>query len=81
MDKLMEDILGLAAQRDSIYVKGETSDDELPRKTAELGIYLLQSAKKLAGLKGRRLNDELSEIQKYVDDFRKVVFLKKAAKP
>jgi hypothetical protein len=77
MDKALDHITKLAIKRRSKYRKGDVSLEKIPQKTAELGIYLLASSKRISTLKGKRLRVKLDEIQDKVDDFRKVVFKKK----
>jgi len=77
MDKALDHITKLAIKRRSKYRKGDVSLEKIPQKTAELGIYLLASSKRISTLKGKRLRVKLDEIQNKVDDFRKVVFKKK----
>ena len=74
MDKALDHITKLAIKRRSKYRKGAVPLEKFPRKTAELGIYLLASSKRISALKGKRLRKKLDEIQDKVDDFRKVVF-------
>jgi len=77
MDKALDHITKLAIKRRSKYRKGDVPLEKFPQKTAELGIYLLSSSKKISTLKGKRLMVKLDEIQDKVDDFRKVIFRKK----
>jgi hypothetical protein len=77
MDKALDHITKLAIKRRSKYRKGDVPLEKIPQKTAELGIYLLASSKRISTLKGKRLRVKLDEIQNKVDDFRKVVFKKK----
>ena len=74
MDKALDHITKLAIKRRSKYRKGDVPLEKISQKTAELGIYLLVSSKRIAALKGKRLRVKLDEIQDKVDDFRKVVF-------
>ncbi len=77
MDKALDHIIKLAIKRRSKYRKGDVPLEKFPQKTAELGIYLLASSKRISTLKGKRLTVKLDEIQNKVDDFRKVLFKKK----
>jgi hypothetical protein len=77
MDNALDHIIKLAIKRRSKYRKGDVPLEKLPQKTAELGIYLLASSKRISTLKGKRLTVKLDEIQNKVDDFRKVLFKKK----
>lgn len=77
MDKALDHIIKLASKRRSKYRKGDVPLEKIPQKTAELGIYLLASSKRISTLKDKRLIVKLNEVQDKVDDFRKVIFKKK----
>ncbi|OGW45772.1 MAG: hypothetical protein A2Y66_03930 [Nitrospirae bacterium RBG_13_41_22] len=77
MDKALDHIIKLAIKRSSKYRKGDVPLEKISQKTAELGIYLLTSSKRISTLKGKRLMVKLDEVQSKVDDFRKALFKKK----
>ena len=80
MDKFLDEILVLASQRESLYIKGESSVPDISKKTAEFGMAVLLSSKRMASLKGDDLRGEINSVQNLVDDFRKVLFQKKGEK-
>ena len=74
MDRQLDGLVEFASLRGSRYIKGDAALWEIGRKTAELGVLLLQFAKQMAGLDDEDLRAKLMEIQPYVDDYRKIVF-------
>jgi hypothetical protein len=80
MDEVLDEIKKLASKMKGMYKKGTSAKGEIPKLTAELGIFLVSSSKKIAGLKGEKLKIELNKVQKKVDNFRKFIFKKKAEK-
>lgn len=74
MDSLLKQAIGIAQQRGSRYLKGDTAIDELHAKVAELGMFLLSEAQKLQGAKGDKLREEINSIQNKIDDMRKTLF-------
>ncbi len=80
MDRLLDGLMEFASVRGSHYTKGDVALWEARRKTAELGVLLLQFARQMTGLDDEDLRSKLMEIQPYVDDFRKVVFALKFKK-
>jgi hypothetical protein len=77
MDKDLEKIIDLAAERGSRYVKGATSIDELPLKLAELGVLLLEKSRVIQAAHNDKLREEMIELQHKVDDLRKTLFANK----
>lgn len=77
MDKTMEEIIRLATDRDSKYVKGDTSVEDLPEKVAEFGVLLLTKVNDLKGLRGQKLKEELIDMQNKLDDLRKNIYYSK----
>jgi hypothetical protein len=81
MDEVLDEIVKLGSKMKKMYKKRTAAaKEELPRMAAELGIFLVSSSKKIAGLKGEKLKIELNKVQKKVDNFRKFIFKKKAEK-
>lgn len=77
MDSTLKELIDIASKRGNKYVKGEATFSELPEKMAELGVLLLEKAKKLPELKGEKLKKELIGVQNRVDDLRKSIFSNK----
>lgn len=77
MDNALRDLMNAAAVRGNMYVKGEVTGNELPEKMAELGVLLLEKAKRLSEIGNDRTREELVEVQNKLDDLRKVVFANK----
>lgn len=80
MDEVLDEIKKLASKMKGMYKKGTSAKGEIPKLTAELGIFLITSSKNIAALKGEQLRTELDKVQKKVDNFRKLIFKKKAEK-
>jgi len=80
MDEVLDEIKRLASKMKSMYKKEISGKGEISKLTAELGIFLVTSSKKLSRLKGGQLRTELDKVQKKVDNFRKFIFKKKAEK-
>lgn len=77
MDSTLKELIDIASKRGSKYLKGETKPGELPDKMAELGVLLLEKAKRIPDLKGELLKKELVEVQNKIDDMRKAIFSSK----
>ncbi len=77
MDSTLRDLMNAAAIRGNKYVKGEVGMAELPQKMAELGVLLLEKAKKISELDNGEVREELNEIQNKLDDLRRAVFANK----
>lgn len=81
VDKQLDGLIEFASLRGSRYIKDDAAPLwEVGRKTAELGVLLLQFAKQMAGLDDEDLRAKLVEVQTYVDDYRKAVFALKFKK-
>lgn len=74
MDIALKELIDSAIQRGNKYIKGETTLAELPEKTAELGVFLLEKAQRISDLEGEKLREELIGIQKKIDDLRLSLF-------
>ncbi|MHB8881464.1 MAG: hypothetical protein ACYC69_08165 [Thermodesulfovibrionales bacterium] len=77
MDKELQTLLDLASERGNHYVKGDCELSGLHTKMSELGVLLLEKAKRLPGMDESRIKDELIEIQNKLDDLRKAIFASK----
>jgi len=85
MDEILDEIVKLGSKMKRLYKKRTAAaKEELSRMSAELGISLIKSSKKIAALEGEKLktelNTELNKVQREVDKFRKLVFEKKIRK-
>lgn len=74
MDIALKELIDFAIKRGNKYIKGEVTLTELPEKTAELGVFLLEEAQRISDLEGEKLREELIEIQKKIDDLRLTIF-------
>jgi len=77
MDLALKQMMDLAATRGSRYIKGEVAISSLYEKMAELGVLLLEKAKKLPELERTERREELIELQNKIDDLRKSIFANK----
>ena len=77
MDKTLQELMSIAAKRGNKYVKGEANFDGLQSKMAELGVLLLEKAKRLPDLDDAGTKAELIEVQNKLDDLRKAIFTNK----
>jgi len=81
MDEILDQIVKLGSKMKRLYKKRTAAaKEELSRMSAELGISLIKSSKKIAALEGEKLKTELNKVQREVDKFRKLVFEKKIRK-
>ncbi len=80
MDAVLQQLMEIAANRGSRYIKGEVTVSDLQSKMAELGILLLEKAKKLPDLEGAKKKEELIDLQNKLDDLRKLIFANKILK-
>lgn len=81
MDEILDEIVKLGSKMKRLYKKRTTAaKGELSRMSAELGISLIKSSKKIAALEGEKLKTEINKVQREVDKFRKLVFEKKIRK-
>ena len=81
MDEILDEIVKLGSKMKRLYKKRTAAaKEELSRMSAELGISLIKSSKKIAALEGEKLKTELNKVQREVDKFRKFVFEKKIRK-
>ena len=81
MDEILDEIVKLGSKMKRLYKKRTAAaKEELSRMSAELGISLIKSSKKIAALEGEKLKTELNKVQREVDKFRKLVFEKKIRK-
>lgn len=74
MDNTLKELIDFAVKRGNRYIKGETQPLALPEKLAELGVFLLEKARKLEGATGDKYRAELIDVQNKVDDTRKALF-------
>jgi hypothetical protein len=77
MDAALKQLMELAATRGSRYIKGEVAISDLQTKMAELGVLLLEKARRLPDLEDARRKEELIDLQNKMDDLRKSIFTKK----
>jgi hypothetical protein len=77
MDTALKQLMDIAAARGSRYVKGEVALSGLHAKMAELGVLLLEKAKRLPELENAKKREELIELQNKIDDLRKSIFANK----
>ena len=77
MDTALKQLMEIAATRGSRYVKGEVAVSDLQAKMAELGVLLLEKAKRLPDLGNARKKEELIDLQNKMDDLRKSIFANK----
>ena len=77
MDAALQELIEQAARRGNRYIRGEATAAGLPGKVAELGVYLLEEAKRLSTLDEAKVREELIEIQNKLDDLRKTIFINK----
>jgi hypothetical protein len=76
MDPEMKQLMDIAAKRGSRYIKGEVMT-ALESKMAELGVLLLEKARRLPDMDDARKREELIELQNKLDDLRKSIFTSK----
>jgi hypothetical protein len=75
MDKDIEELIALAKQRGSQYIKKDFSKGEFGEQMAELGVYLLAEHDRIKSLEdGTRRIQELNEIHQRIDHFRQAIF-------
>jgi len=77
MDNALKELMDLAARRGNKYVKGDATMPQLITKMAELGVLLLDKAKKLQDVEDAGIREELIEVQNKLDDLRKAIFANK----
>ncbi len=77
MDTALRQLMELAAARGSRYFKGEAAIPDLQVRMAELGVLLLEKAKRLPDLENERKKEELIDLQNRMDDLRKSIFTEK----
>ena len=77
MDTALKQLMEIAANRGSRYIKGEVAISGLHTKMAELGVLLLEKAKRLPDLESARKKEELIDLQHKMDDLRKAIFTHK----
>ena len=77
MDTALKQLMEIAANRGRKYIKGEVAISGLPTKMAELGVLLLEKAKRLPDLESTRKREELIDLQHKLDDLRKSIFANK----
>ena len=77
MDTELKQLMDIAAKRGSRYIKGEATMDDLQSKMAELGVLLLEKARRLPDLDDAKKREELIELQNKLDDLRKAIFTSK----
>ncbi|MDA8433483.1 MAG: hypothetical protein M0Z60_11060 [Nitrospiraceae bacterium] len=77
MDRALQELMSIAAKRGNKYVKGDAAVDGLQSKMAELGVLLLEKARRLPGLDDAKTREELIEVQNKLDDLRKAIFANK----
>lgn len=80
MDAALKELMDNAALRGNKYIKGEVTIPDLHAKMAELGVLLLEKAKRLPELEEKKLREELIEVQNKLDDLRKAIFANKMLK-
>lgn len=74
MDTALKQLMENAATRGSRYVKGEVAILDLQERMAELGVLLLEKAKRLPDMEQVRKKEELIDLQNKMDDLRKSIF-------
>jgi|Deesub1362A_J573_1020465.scaffolds.fasta_scaffold00004_96 hypothetical protein len=74
MDKSLQELIRLAAERGSNYIKSSFSAEEVAERTAELGVFLLSKSERLGASSGEKLRMELNEIQNKIDHFRRMLY-------
>jgi hypothetical protein len=77
MDTALRQLMDVAARRGSRYVKGEVTISGLQAKMAELGVLLLEKARRFPDLENAGKREELIELQNKLDDLRKWIFASK----
>jgi hypothetical protein len=77
MDIALQELMSIAARRGNKYIKGEGTFADLQSKMAELGVLLLEKARRLPDLEEAKIREELIEVQNKLDDLRKVIFANK----
>ena len=79
-DAELNQLMDIAARRGSRYIKGEVTMAGLESKMAELGVLLLEKARRFPDLDDGRKREELIELQNKLDDLRKYIFTSKIKK-
>jgi hypothetical protein len=75
MDNDLKNLISLAKQRGSKFIKKSGSPDEFSERIAELGVYLLCEHDRLSGKEGKgHALEELNELHKKIDHFRQEIF-------
>lgn len=77
MDSELQALMDLATRRGNKYLKGDTTLSDISTKMAELGVMLLQVARRFPALDNQRGKEELIEVQQKLDDLRKAIFTNK----
>lgn len=77
MDSELKALMDLATRRGNKYLKGDTTLSDINTKMAELGVMLLQVARRFPDLDNQRGKEELIEVQQKLDDLRKAIFTNK----
>ncbi len=77
MDEDLKQLMGIAAKRGNNYIKGAVPIERLPEKIAELGVFLLEEARRIQDFDTASYKYELKKVQNKVDDLRKVLFAHK----
>lgn len=78
MDKELQAIIALAKSRGSKHIKKDISPSELADSMAELGVFLLTEYDRVKKLKENAKSvEELNDLQKRIDHFRRVIFATK----
>ena len=77
MDSELQTLMDLATRRGNKYLKGDTTLSDINSKMAELGVMLLEVARRFPSLDDQRSKEELIEVQQKLDDLRKAIFTNK----
>jgi len=77
MDSELQTLMDLATRRGNKYLKGDTTLSDINSKMAELGVMLLEVARRFPDLDEQRNKEELIEVQQKLDDLRKAIFTNK----
>ncbi len=74
MDQALKQLMEIAVARGNRYIKGEVAVSGLHSKMAELGVLLLEKAKRLPDMEDSKKKEELIDLQHKIDDLRKSIF-------
>ncbi|MBA4373058.1 MAG: hypothetical protein C0402_09400 [Thermodesulfovibrio sp.] len=81
MDSELQTLMDLATRRGNKYLKGNSGLADISTKMAELGVMLLEVARRFPDLAEQRSKEELIEVQQKLDDLRKSIFTSKIKSP